>query len=112
MRRGLLYDSDDDEDEPSRRRRRLAAERAADGRLDVDEDDEGGDMMESIENLEDTRGRTVREHVSMAGPRTEIYNRFKNFLRTYVDARGHNLYRERIRQVRKTLPIRNFNQFL
>ena len=56
-------------------------------------------MLESIENLEDTRGRTVREHVSMAGPRTEIYNRFRNFLRTYVDGRGHNLYRERIRQM-------------
>ena len=34
-------DSDDDDDEPSRRRRRLAAERAADGRLDVDDEDAG-----------------------------------------------------------------------
>jgi hypothetical protein len=38
----LQYDdSDDDDDEPSRRRRRLAAERAADGRLDVDDEDAG-----------------------------------------------------------------------
>jgi len=44
----------------------------------------------------------------MAGPRMEIYNRFKNFLRTYVDARGHNLYRERIRQVRLMLKIASY----
>ena len=33
------------------------------------------------------------------GPRTECANRFKNFLRTYVDDRGHNLYREKIRSM-------------
>ena len=90
MRRGLLYDEDED-DEPARRRRRLAADRAAEGRLDEDEDDQA--MIESIENLEDTRGRSIREHVTQIGPRTECLNRFKNFLRTYVDSRGHNLYR-------------------
>ena len=50
-------------------------------------------VFESIENLEDTRGRSIREHVMQIGPRTECLNRFKNFLRTYVDSRGHNLYR-------------------
>lgn len=96
LRRGLLYDSDDDDDEPARRRRRLAAERAAEGRVE-DEDVDMAGAVESIENLEDTRGRSVREHVTMTGPRTECYNRFKNFLRTYVDGKGHNLYREKIR---------------
>lgn len=38
MRRGLLYDEDDDEDEPSRRRRRLDADRAAEGRIDDEEE--------------------------------------------------------------------------
>ena len=56
-------------------------------------------MIESIENLEDMKGHSVREWVSMVGPRTEIYNRFKNFLRTFVDKKGHNLYREKIRQM-------------
>ena len=56
-------------------------------------------MIESIENLEDMKGHSVREWVSMAGPRLEIYNRFKNFLRTFVDDKGHNLYREKIRQM-------------
>uniref|UniRef100_A0A0K2USC2 DNA replication licensing factor MCM2 n=1 Tax=Lepeophtheirus salmonis TaxID=72036 RepID=A0A0K2USC2_LEPSM len=93
LRRGLLYgDSDSEEDEPKRRRKlaQMAAE---------DEDTSMGtqDMIESIENLEDTRGRSVREHVSTIGPRTECYNRFKNFLRTYIDARGHNLYKEKVR---------------
>ncbi|XP_002740276.1 DNA replication licensing factor mcm2-like [Saccoglossus kowalevskii] len=92
MRRGLLYDeSDEEEDRPSRRRR--VAERAAEG---IEEDEE---MLESIENLEDMKGHSVREWVSMAGPRLEIYNRFKNFLRSFVDDKGHNLYREKIRQM-------------
>jgi len=95
MRRGLLYDEDDEDDEPARRKRRLAADRAAEGRLDEDDDDQG--LIESIENLEDTRGRSIREHVMQIGPRTECLNRFKNFLRTYVDSRGHSLYKEKIR---------------
>merc|ERR1719322_947147 len=95
MRRGLLYESDDEDDEPARRRRRLA-ERAADGRI-IDEEDDMEGVVEFVENLEDTRGRPVRDHVSAIGPKTECYNRFKNFLRTYVDARGHNLYKEKIR---------------
>ncbi|NWI94511.1 MCM2 factor, partial [Pitta sordida] len=90
MRRGLLYDSDDeDEDRPSRKRR--LAERAAEG---VEEEDE--DMIESIENLEDMKGHSVREWVSMAAPRLEIYHRFKNFLKTHVDDHGHNVFKERI----------------
>ena len=35
----------------------------------------------------------------MLGPKTEIKNRFKNFLRTFVDQKGHNIYREKIRQM-------------
>ncbi|XP_077582359.1 DNA replication licensing factor MCM2 [Stigmatopora nigra] len=90
LRRGLLYDSDDEDDErPAARRRRLA-ERAAEGEGDEDE------MIESIENLEDMKGHTVREWVSMPAPRLEIYNRFKNFLRTHVDESGHNVFKEKI----------------
>ncbi|KAK3868016.1 hypothetical protein Pcinc_026562 [Petrolisthes cinctipes] len=93
MRRGLLYDeSDDDEDRPARKRR--MAERAAEGEAPEDEE-----MIESIENLEDMKGHSVREWVSMLGPRTEIYNRFKNFLRTYVSDKGNNLYKDKIRQM-------------
>ena len=97
MRRGLLYDSDDEDDEPSRRRRRMdAAERAAEGGfIDDPADPDDPTRVESIENLEDTRGRSVREHVSLVGPKTEIFNRFKDFLRSYVDERGHSLYKVR-----------------
>lgn len=97
LRRGLLYDESSDEEDrtgrPSRKRRLV--DRAAQG-LALDDDEE---MIESIENLEDTKGHTVREWVSMLGPRTEIYNRFKNFLRTFVDAKGHNVYKDEIRQM-------------
>lgn len=97
MRRGLLYDdesSDDDAEGRPARKRRLA-ERAVEGEAGEDEE-----MIESIENLEDLKGHSVREWVSLLGPRTEIYNRFKNFLRTYVsDRRGNNLYKDKIRQM-------------
>uniref|UniRef100_A0A3Q1CVR4 DNA replication licensing factor MCM2 n=1 Tax=Amphiprion ocellaris TaxID=80972 RepID=A0A3Q1CVR4_AMPOC len=92
LRRGLLYDSEDEDDErPAARRRRLA-ERAAEGVADGDEEE----MIESIENLEDMKGHSVMEWVSMAAPRLEIYNRFKNFLRTHVDENGHNVFKEKI----------------
>ncbi|KAI0232086.1 DNA replication licensing factor mcm2 [Lamellibrachia satsuma] len=91
MRPGILYEESDDDDERPSRRRRLA-ERAAEG-------DEDEDMIESIENLEDMKGHSVREWVCMLAPRTEIFNRFKNFLRTFVDMNGHNIYKEKIRQM-------------
>ncbi|XP_067934703.1 DNA replication licensing factor mcm2-like [Watersipora subatra] len=94
MRRGLLYEESDDEDEPPSRRRRLA-ERAAEGREDAGEDE----LIESIENLEDLKGHSVRDWVSMAGPRLEIKNRFRHFLRTHVNEKGHNIYRDKIRQL-------------
>nr|XP_053629692.1 DNA replication licensing factor mcm2-like [Cherax quadricarinatus] len=93
MRRGLLYDESDDEDDRPARKRRMA-ERAVDG--DAVDDEE---MIESIENLEDMKGHSVREWVSMLGPRTEIYNRFKNFLRTYVNDKGNNLYKDKVRHM-------------
>ncbi|KAG5275181.1 hypothetical protein AALO_G00144480 [Alosa alosa] len=91
MRRGLLYDSEDEDEERPARKRRLA-ERAAEGAGDGEDEE----MIESIENLEDMKGHTVREWVSMAAPRLEIYHRFKNFLRTHVDEHGHNVFKERI----------------
>ena len=56
-------------------------------------------MIESIENLEDLKGHSVREWVSMLAPRTEIYNRFKNFLRTYVNDKGNPVFKDKIRQM-------------
>lgn len=53
--------------------------------------------IESIENLDVMKGHGLREWVKMIGPKTEIYNRFKNFLKTIVDENGHNVFREKIR---------------
>jgi len=95
MRRGLLYDESEDEDvEPTTARRRRLAERAAE--RDYADDDE---MIESIENLEDMKGHPVREWVNLAAPRLEIKNRFKQFLKTFCDERGDNVYRTKIRQM-------------
>lgn len=58
---------------------------------------EAEEMIESIENLEDTRGMTVREWVVQMAPKREIYNRFKNFLRTSTDEKGRNIFRDKIR---------------
>ncbi|XP_069685612.1 DNA replication licensing factor Mcm2 [Periplaneta americana] len=87
----LIYEDSDEEEAPRRKRQR--AEKAAAGELDEAE------MIESIENLEDTKGHTTKEWVSMLGPRTEIANRFKSFLRNYVNSKGHYLYKERIRRM-------------
>lgn len=89
----LHPDSEDEDDERPSKRRRRQAERAAEGAGAEGEDEE---MIESIENLEDMKGHSVREWVSMAAPRLEIYHRFKNFLRTHVDEHGHNVFKERI----------------
>jgi DNA replication licensing factor MCM2 len=43
------------------------------------------------------KGHGLREWVKMIGPKTEIYNRFKNFLKTIIDENGHNVFREKIR---------------
>ena len=97
-----LADSDEEEEErPSRKRRQV--ERATE---DGEEDE---DMIESVENLEDLKGHSVREWVSMAGPRLEIHHRFKNFLRTHVDGRGHNVFKERISDMCKGEPALRMN---
>lgn len=60
--------------------------RAAEKALDTETDD--AEVIESIENLEDTKGYSTKEWVSMLGPRTEIANRFKSFLRIFIDDKG------------------------
>lgn len=90
--RNLVYDQSDDEDEIPRLKRR-AAEKA----MEVETED--AEMIESIENLEDTKGYSTKEWVSMLGPRTEILNRFKSFLRTFVDEKGQYIYRDAIRRM-------------
>lgn len=96
--RELFYDASDDEDmDPQRQKRRRMAEKsaAADGKLEEMEED----AIESIENLENTKGYSVKDWVVMVGPRTEISNRFKNFLRTYVNSKGVYVYKEKIRRM-------------
>lgn len=67
-------------------------------------------MVESIENLEDTKGYSTKEWVSMLGPSTEIANRFKSFLRNYVNEQGQFVFRERMRKMCESELI--FVQFL
>lgn len=96
--RNIMYGDSDDEDEemPGKSKRRAAAEKAA---TDT-ETQEDTDMVESIANLDDTKGHSIRDWVSMLGPRTEILNRFKSFLRTFVDEEtGSYVYRDRIRRM-------------
>lgn len=91
----LLYDESDEENAGlPRSKRRRAAEKAALG--SVEPVVEG---IESIENLEDRKGHPTKEWVSMLGPRTEISNRFRNFLRTYANGNGQYVYKERIRRM-------------
>jgi len=68
-------------------------------------------MVESIENLEDTKGYSTKEWVSMLGPSTEIANRFKSFLRNYVNEQGQFVFRERMRKMCES-KIQNLNNFI
>ncbi|EDV90520.1 DNA replication licensing factor Mcm2 [Drosophila grimshawi] len=90
---GQSDEDDEDEDAMGPRAKRRAGEKAAIGEM------EDTEMIESIENLEDTKGHSTKEWVSMLGPRTEIANRFQSFLRTFVDERGSYTYRDRIRRM-------------
>ena len=59
-----------------------------------------GEVLEVIENLEDLKGHTVREWVSLPAPRLEIKNRFKRFLRTHTGEDGEVcVYKEKIKQM-------------
>lgn len=93
--RDLVYGQSDDEDEIPRAKRRAAEKAAEGGETELDDPD----MIESIENLEDTKGHSTKEWVSMLGPRTEIANRFKSFLRTFIDDKGTYTYRDKIRRM-------------
>lgn len=101
--RELFYDESDDEEGPRQKRRR--AEKAAAGEV------EDTEMIESIENLEDTKGYSIKDWVVMMGPRTEIANRFKNFLRTYVNSKGQYVYKEKMRRMCENNQVNDINVF-
>ncbi|KAI1303619.1 DNA replication licensing factor mcm2 [Halotydeus destructor] len=91
--RGLeMYGSSESDDtRPGFIKKRRAGRRQED--LSIPEED----MIESVDNLEDTHGMDVREWVNQLGPKREIYNRFKNLMRTYTDEKGKPVFREKIR---------------
>ncbi|KAG9511286.1 DNA replication licensing factor mcm2, partial [Fragariocoptes setiger] len=91
LRRGLEYLEETSENYREIKRRRRLAENALRGI----EEDEG--LTETIDNLEDTRGMSNKEWVSQIATRNEIKNRFKHLLKTYVDANGHSVFREKLR---------------
>ncbi|XP_054160995.1 DNA replication licensing factor mcm2-like [Oppia nitens] len=100
MRRGLdVYDESEDGDGSDRPHVRRRQQRAQQRRAELFGEGEAEEMIESIENLEDTRGMTVREWVVQMAPKREIYNRFKNFLRTCTDEKGRNVFRDKIRSM-------------
>lgn len=66
----FIDQSDDENEEAPRAKRRRVAERAA-----VGGEEQVEEGIESIENLEDTKGYSTKEWVCMLGPRTEIANR-------------------------------------
>lgn len=75
------------------KRRRRLAESALRGRPELDDELE----TETIDNIEDTRGMTVRQWLSQRATKNEIHNRFKNLLKTYVDEAGRSVFKEKIR---------------
>ncbi|KAF0989213.1 hypothetical protein HZS_8076, partial [Henneguya salminicola] len=70
-------------EEPQTQRRRTAA----------------GMVDEGLDMLEDTRGNSISEWVSMSAPRAEIKRRLKNFIMTFTDDKDHHVYQERIKRM-------------
>jgi len=97
---GMADDSEDEQEEeplaeggPQVRRRRLMEP----GESSADQQEDFDDNAPIIENLEDFKGHTLREWVSMESTQREIYRRFRNFLTTSVDEHGNNVHGERIK---------------
>lgn len=82
-----------------RRRADLAARGAEAAAEEEEEEDEREPV---IENLEDRKGHSLADWVTMESPRKEIYRRFKLFLKTFVDARGNNVHAEKIKHMCQT----------
>ena len=101
MRRGLdIYDDESEisetaaTDQPSKKKR--FSRRTAEIFGELEDDDR---MVESIENLEDTRGLSVRDWVVQMAPKREIFNRFKEFLINTCDDRNRFIYRDKIKSM-------------
>ncbi|KAK0404982.1 hypothetical protein QR680_017738 [Steinernema hermaphroditum] len=75
-----LFYEDDDEDRETRRRRHRPAEEV-DEVMEIDDDTDV-----PIDILENTRGRSVRDHVNDEAVGREIKRRFKNFLRSFKES--------------------------
>ncbi|VEL36793.1 unnamed protein product [Protopolystoma xenopodis] len=98
LRRDIIADLYDEGEEVIPLRRRRIAERAAAG-LDASLGAEPEEILESIENLEDMKGMPIVDWVQQPATRQEIKNRFKSFLRTFLDENDRNVYAERIIQM-------------
>eukprot|EP00054_Salpingoeca_dolichothecata_P010895 m.60530 g.60530 ORF g.60530 m.60530 type:complete len:898 (+) comp19194_c0_seq2:73-2766(+) len=92
----LLDESDELEELRPSRRRRLAARTGE--QPDQDSDALGPDEP-IIENLEDRKGRSLREWVLMDPTRREIHRRFRKHLTTHLDEHGNNVFAEKIREL-------------
>ncbi|KAH9506430.1 MCM DNA helicase complex subunit [Dermatophagoides farinae] len=103
MRRGLdIYDDEseitetaDAELESAKKKKRFSR-RTAEIFGELEDEDR---MVESIENLEDTRGLSVRDWVVQMAPKREIFNRFKEFLINTCDERNRFIYRDKIKSM-------------
>lgn len=99
VRRGL--DIFDDLSEPDsqtsyrqiKRRRRLAESALKGNEMDAELE------TETIDNIEDTRGMSIKEWLSQRATKNEIRNRFKDLLKTYVDETGRSVFKEKLRSM-------------
>jgi DNA replication licensing factor MCM2 len=55
--------------------------------------------VEGVENLEDMRGFPLQEWVTQLAARTEIYNRFRNFLLNFTVEKRGKIYQERVKKM-------------
>lgn len=97
IRRGLdIFDDLSETDSQTsyrrmRKQRRLAESALRGVGVDVEME------TETIDNIEDTRGMSIKEWLSQRATKNEIKNRFKDLLKTYVDDAGRSVFKEKLR---------------
>ena len=96
----------------SRRRQRLfETTGTGDSQLDRMMDDDGSGIVEefedsALERLKELDGYKLREELTLQGYRLKFAKKFRTFLTTFVDDKGHSVYFEKIKHLAESKVLR------
>jgi DNA replication licensing factor MCM2 len=88
----------DDEDDQLMRMPRRRRHRAGETDL-MDEDEMDPSALDPNFVLDDLKGRTIAEWLTMDQPRRHVAHRFRKFLTEFVDSHGNSVYEDKIQRM-------------